>query len=74
VTITDKSGLAGIAHWVNSRLTIPGGKRLEKHHPGLQKIHKWVVKQFEEGRTTSIADEEMEALASQFLPELFVSD
>jgi len=74
VTITDKSGLAGIAHWVNSRLTIPGGKRLEKHHPGLQKIHKWVLKQFEEGRTTSIADEEMEALASQFLPELFVSE
>jgi len=74
VTITDKSGLAGIAHWVNSRLTIPGGKRLEKQHPGLQKMHKWVLKQFEEGRTTSIADEEMEALASQFLPELFVSE
>ena len=37
-------------------------------------MHKWVLKQFEEGRTTSIADEELEALASQYLPELFVSE
>jgi isopropylmalate/homocitrate/citramalate synthase len=74
VTITDKSGLAGIAHWVNSRLSLAGKQRIDKHHPGVQKIHKRVLKLYEDGRTTSMGEEEMEALATQYLPEHFVSE
>jgi len=74
VTITDKSGLAGIAHWVNSRLSLAGEERIDKHHPGIQKIHKRVLKLYEDGRTTSMGEEELEALATQYLPEHFVSE
>jgi isopropylmalate/homocitrate/citramalate synthase len=42
VIITDKSGVAGIAHWVNSHLALDGDRKIDKRHPGLVKIHKWV--------------------------------
>lgn len=66
VGITDKSGLAGIAHWISSRFS----KKIDKRHPGVIKIYEWVMKQYEEGRTTSISDKEMMELVKQHLPEL----
>ncbi len=74
VTITDKSGLAGIAHWVNSQLFLTNDKRLDKRHPGIGRIHKKVMAWYEEGRTTGISDEEMDHLSARYLPELFISE
>lgn len=74
IIITDKSGLAGIAHWVNTHLRFSGEKRVDKRHPGVAKIYKWVMDQYEQGRVTSISHEEMERLARKYLPEYFVSD
>lgn len=74
VMITDKSGLAGIAHWVNSHLMLSGDKRVDKRHPGVAKIYKWVMEQYEEGRVTSISHGEIERQARKHLPEFFVSD
>jgi isopropylmalate/homocitrate/citramalate synthase len=74
VIITDKSGVAGIAHWVNSHLAFEGDRKIDKRHPGLVKIHKWVNEQYEEGRTTSISNEELLDKAKKYLPEYFISD
>jgi len=74
VIITDKSGIAGIAHWVNSHLELDADKKIDKRHPGLAKIHKWVMEQYEEGRTTSISHDELLEKAKKYLPEYFVSD
>ena len=74
IMITDKSGLAGIAHWVNSHLMLSGDKGVDKRHPGVAKIYKWVMDQYEEGRVTSISHGEMERLARKYLPEFFVSE
>jgi isopropylmalate/homocitrate/citramalate synthase len=74
VTITDKSGLAGIAYWVNQRLGLTGENKIDKKHPSLIKIYNWIEKQYDEGRTTSISDDEMEKLCRKYLPELFVSE
>jgi isopropylmalate/homocitrate/citramalate synthase len=74
VIITDKSGIAGITHWVNSHLALDGDRKIDKRHPGLAKIHKWVLEQYEQGRTTSISNEELNEKARKFLPEYFVSD
>ena len=74
VTITDKSGVAGVAYWVNQRLGLTGDKKIDKRHPSLLKIHSWIEKQYHEGRTTSISDDEMEKLCRKYLPELFVSE
>ena len=74
ISVTDKSGLAGIAQWINSHFSLTGKDRVEKTHPGVAKLNRWVTKQYEEGRTTSISDQEMEKVARKYLPEIFVSE
>jgi isopropylmalate/homocitrate/citramalate synthase len=74
VIITDKSGIAGIAHWVNSHLQLDTDKKIDKRHPGLAKMHKWVMEQYDQGRTTSISHDELLEKAKKYLPEYFVSD
>ena len=74
VIITDKSGVAGIAHWVNSHLGLDERMRIDKRHPGLVKVNKWVMEQYEQGRTTSISHAELIEKAKKYLPEYFVSD
>lgn len=74
VIITDKSGVAGIAQWANSHLRPDADKKIDKRHPGIVKIHKWVMEQYELGRTTSISNDELLEKAKKFLPEYFVSD
>lgn len=74
INITDKSGLAGIAHWINSHFALTGKDRIEKTHPGVAKINKWIIKQYDEGRCTFISDEEIEHMARRYIPEMFVSE
>jgi len=74
VIITDKSGIAGIAQWVNGHLQLDADKKIDKRHPGLAKIHKWVMEQYEQCRTTSISHDELQEKAKKYLPEYFVSD
>lgn len=74
VSVNDKSGLAGIAQWINSHFSLTGKDRIEKTHPGVGKINRWVTKQYEEGRTTAISDQEMEKATRKYLAEIFVSE
>jgi hypothetical protein len=74
ISINDKSGLAGIAQWVNSHFALTGKDKVEKTHPGVAKINRWVTKQYEEGRTTSISDQEIEKVTRKYLPEIFISE
>jgi len=70
VAITDKSGSDGVALWVNSLLGLKGKDRVKKTR--LVKIMRWVADQYEqEGRITSISDEEMEEQVKLHLPDLF---
>ncbi len=74
VIITDKSGVAGIAHWVNSHLGLDADRKIDKRHPGLAKMNKWVLEQYEQGRTTSMSHDELLEKSKKYLPEYFVSD
>jgi citrate (Re)-synthase len=74
INITDKSGLAGIAHWINSHFALVGKDRLAKTHPGIARINKWILKQYDEGRVTFISDDELEHLVRRYIPEIFVSE
>jgi isopropylmalate/homocitrate/citramalate synthase len=73
-TITDKSGHAGLAFWINQRFNLEGNKLVDKRHPGISKIHKWITEQYEGGRITAISPEEMEKKVRQHLPEHFMSE
>ncbi|MEI6134686.1 MAG: histone-lysine N-methyltransferase [Desulfomonile sp.] len=74
VNITDKSGLAGIAHWINTKLNIPREEWVDKIHPAISRIYDVVMQQYENGRVTSMSDKEIMALVKKHLPELFISD
>ena len=74
VSVNDKSGLAGIAQWINSHFALTGKDKIEKTHPGVAKINRWVTKQYEDGRTTAISDQEMEKVTRKYLPEVFISE
>jgi citrate (Re)-synthase len=74
ITITDKSGKAGIIHWLNSRLNLEGDRAVDKNHPGVSKILKRITEMYEGGRCTSISNEEMENMARKYLSELFISE
>jgi len=74
VNVTDKSGVAGISHWVNSYLGLKGDNRIDKRHSGLVHISQWVEELYAEGRVTSISNEEMLVQARIHLPEYFKSD
>jgi citrate (Re)-synthase len=77
ITVTDKSGLAGIAQWLNDNVPELTGIRFEplsKRHPGVRHINTWVTEQYEQGRTSSISPDELIAQAHHYLPHLFISD
>jgi hypothetical protein len=74
VAINDKSGVAGIAHWINSHFGLTGKDAISKYHPGIQKIYKKIVKIYNQGRTTALSSEEMERIVRKFLPEFFISE
>ncbi|MDL2259298.1 hypothetical protein LJB99_00260 [Deltaproteobacteria bacterium OttesenSCG-928-K17] len=73
ISINDKSGVAGVVHWLNSRLGLSGEQAMDKRHPGIIKMHKAIVKQYEGGRSTNMSSRELENLARHYLPQCFIS-
>ncbi len=76
VMVTDKSGLAGIAQWLNDYLKENPIEHepISKRHPGVRHIHEWVTEQYAQGRTSSISSDEMIAQAKRHVPSMFESD
>lgn len=69
VSVTDKSGIAGIAHWINT--TMNPKEEISKKHPAITAIYKLVQEEYNKGRTTSMSDEELSNLTRLHIPELF---
>ncbi len=74
VIISNTSGTAGIAHWINSHLGLSGDMAIDKRHPGVVRIYKEIMKMYDAGRITSMSNSEMESLSRKYLSELFTSD
>jgi len=73
-SVSDKSGNAGIAFWINQHLNLTGEDALDKRHPGVSRIHKKVMEQYETGRVTAMSHDEMDKLVRKYIPELFLSE
>jgi len=72
--VSDKSGNAGIAFWINQHFNLQGDDCIDKRHPGISKINKWIAEQYNAGRQTTISPEELEKKVRKYLPELFMSE
>ncbi|MDD5570580.1 MAG: hypothetical protein PHD97_05405 [Bacteroidales bacterium] len=70
VSINQTSGLAGIAHWLNSYLKLEGENKIDKKHGIVIRVKEWVDAQYAQGRVTAVGDEELIILIRQIAPEL----
>ena len=59
VSVSNTSGLAGIAHWINSYYHLPKDKSVDKNSELVKKVKVWVDKQYEDGRVTVLTDKEL---------------
>ena len=60
VAVSNVSGLAGIALWINNYYRLPEDRKVSKHDPLIAEIKKWIDSEYEKGRITVISDDEME--------------
>ena len=68
VAITDKTGVDGVAIWVNDFFGLKGADRISKIK--VHKVARWVLDQYEQdGRLTTISDEELEAKVKELMPQ-----
>ena len=63
--VSNTSGLAGIAHWINTYYRLKEDKQLDKTSPLVKNVKVWVDKQYAEGRVTVLTDEELAAVISE---------
>lgn len=70
VCITNTSGLAGVAFWINGRYGLTGEKAVDKRSELVYKIKEWVDSEYASGRQTVISDNELEALVGRFAPDI----
>jgi isopropylmalate/homocitrate/citramalate synthase len=66
VAVSNTSGLAGIAYWLNSHYDLPAGKKISKRDPLVRYVKEWVDKEYGSGRTTSISDEELASVVGEY--------
>ena len=59
MAISNTSGLAGIAHWINTYFKLPDDKKVDKNSELVGAVKEWVDEQYEEGRVTVLTDEEL---------------
>ena len=66
VAISNTSGLAGIAYWINHHYKLPKFREVTKQDDIVIKIKAAIDKEYEDGRTTVMGDEEIEAIVDSF--------
>lgn len=78
VSVSNTSGLAGIAHWINTHYHLKGDRQLDKNCELVQQVKEWVDAQYEEGRVTDLTGEELkravDGAAGRLMMELDIED
>ena len=70
VAVSNTSGLAGIAHWMNAYYKLSGERAVDKSSPVVTKVKEWVDAEYEAGRVTVITDEELVRVITDVCHEL----
>ena len=72
VAVSNTSGLAGIAHWINNHYQLENEKAIDKNSELVVMIKAWVDKQYEDGRVTVLTDEELIAVIEESCKRLSI--
>jgi len=60
VSISNTSGLAGIAFWMNQNYDLKGDAQIAKNDPLVLRLKDWIDQEYEDGRTSTLSNEELE--------------
>ncbi len=60
--VSNTSGLAGIAHWINTYYRLPEDRQTDKHSPLVQRIKDEVDAEYESGRVTVMTNDELDSM------------
>lgn len=69
VAVSNTSGLAGIAYWINSHYNLSEDRMVTKQDPLVARIKEWLDQEYAGGRQTVISDEELEAMIGYMAPK-----
>lgn len=73
VAVSNTSGLAGIAHWINTYYRLSEDKKVDKSSELVKRVKKWVDDQYDDGRVTVIADNELVEIINKTCEELGIT-
>lgn len=73
VAVSNTSGTAGIAYWINTWYKLPEERRVDKNSPLVVRMKEWVDKEYEDGRVTVLTDEELVAKIDSVCKELHIT-
>ena len=59
--VSNTSGLAGIAHWINSYFKLKESRKVDKNSELVKCVKEWVDEEYEGGRVTVLTDTELVA-------------
>ena len=59
VAVSNTSGLAGIAHWINTYFKLKDDKKVDKQSELVKEVKEWVDAEYDTGRVTVITDDEL---------------
>ncbi len=68
VAISNTSGVAGVAYWINNYFNLKGDKALTKQSELVINVKEAVDKEYSDGRTTLMGDDELVAIISRIAP------
>ena len=66
VSVSNTSGMAGIAYWINDHYNLSPEDAIKKNDPLVKYVKGWVDNQYSNCRITSISDEELEAVVKSY--------
>ncbi|MBR7117395.1 MAG: 2-isopropylmalate synthase [Clostridia bacterium] len=69
VAISNTSGLAGIAYWINKHYDLPDFREVTKHDEIVVKVKEAVDRLYEDGRTTILGEDELVAIIDNYMKE-----
>ena len=67
--ISNTSGLAGIAHWLNTYYKLKGDKQVQKTDDLVKDLKAWVDQEYADGRVTVMTDNEIVAQVKKVCEE-----
>ena len=71
--VSNTSGLAGIAHWINVYYKLPPEKHVDKSSELVKNIKIWVDSEYEAGRVTVLTDDELKEVLDKECSKLGIS-